>query len=513
MKKLLLLLFIPCLLFSQDYPFRGNIVPDTTNDRTIGKEFMIWKQAWIGEINATVFSKQSLNLVGGALRMGKNCGTLKYSIDENGAVADFGQSMTVYDLIEFRGVNSAGNQKLEYMRVGALVRGTAYLVTRNLDGTGANSWAKGTPYSVVGKWGNGWLDLASYTLPRISLNVQHDSTWNHFTEIQRIGNLDGNWGYTATAWGMAVGSYSNNSSFITIDTVNGIRMRHKDGSGNVTDKVRIEPDGDSYFTGNMTISNQGSITISGFNNDSEFNHVYYGASTPSSPIEGDTWFKQAAGDTALYRYDGASWDKISVRMDANGLYADNIYANQITSGTFSGKTFTGGSFVGTSFSTGASGSSRLTMGAGANQVDLYVGSDALPSGTIRSESSGVLNVEGDDALYLSSDEDTYLEGVTLHFTGAIDGISASDVGAIASGGAYTDLSNNSKIGTGSAQVAAGNHNHSGVYAPASEGAVFSSHSATSGRYVATSPGGSPTTQMGWVVLTINGVAYTVFTSD
>jgi hypothetical protein len=40
----------------------------------------------------------------------------------------------------------------------------------------------------------------------------------------------------------------------------------------------------------------------------------------------------------------------------------------------------------------------------------------------------------------------------------------SDVGAIASGGAYTDLSNASKIGTGSTQVSAGNHNHSGVYA-------------------------------------------------
>lgn len=43
-------------------------------------------------------------------------------------------------------------------------------------------------------------------------------------------------------------------------------------------------------------------------------------------------------------------------------------------------------------------------------------------------------------------------------------LSASDVGAIATGGAYTDLSTSSKIGTGSTQVAAGDHTHA-TYAP------------------------------------------------
>lgn len=39
---------------------------------------------------------------------------------------------------------------------------------------------------------------------------------------------------------------------------------------------------------------------------------------------------------------------------------------------------------------------------------------------------------------------------------------AAQVGAIATGNAYTDLSNALKIGTGATQVAAGNHNHTGT---------------------------------------------------
>jgi len=46
-------------------------------------------------------------------------------------------------------------------------------------------------------------------------------------------------------------------------------------------------------------------------------------------------------------------------------------------------------------------------------------------------------------------------------------VTAAQAGAIATGGAYSDLSTASKIGTGSTQVAAGDHNHTGTYEPAS----------------------------------------------
>ncbi|MFA5349354.1 MAG: hypothetical protein WC309_03235, partial [Candidatus Paceibacterota bacterium] len=130
-------------------------------------------------------------------------------------------------------------------------------------------------------------------------------------------------------------------------------------------------------------------------------------------------------------------------------------------------------------------------------------------------------------------------------------LSAANVGAIALGGAYTDLDGYSKIGTGSTQVARGNHTHTGVYepafsvlswskggtgnnsftsgqiiiadnygdgyftssgyyptsfAPATQGATFGTHD-YAGYYVALSSGGSVTKQLEYVAVTINGVTY------
>lgn len=75
---------------------------------------------------------------------------------------------------------------------------------------------------------------------------------------------------------------------------------------------------------------------------------------------------------------------------------------------------------------------------------------------------------------------------------------AAQVGAIATAGAYTDLSNASKIGTASTQVAAGNHLHAGVYEPAN-----SNIQAHIGNTVLHIP--SPTGQTGKYVTTTDGV--------
>jgi hypothetical protein len=333
MRKLLLLLFIPCLLLSQDYPFRGNIVPHFPNTNEIGLDTLRWEKLWVSQLEATVFAKQSISLVGGFLRLGKNTGVLEspcYALYGMNFM-DFGQSMTVGDIVEFR---EAG--QVEYVRVLSLKAANQYYVARNLDGTGVNYWKKGSPYSVIGQAGNGWVDLQSYGNTKISMYAVHDTTYNNWNEILRIGDLNGNWGYSGEQYGMVVGSYSNNSAYLTIDTVNGIRLRHRNSYGISSDMVRIEPDGDAYFTGNMTISNQGSITISGFNNDAGFNHTSYQTTAPTSPTTGDMWYDTDA--YLMYRYNGASWDRVSIYMDANGLYARTISGDSITAGTITGST-------------------------------------------------------------------------------------------------------------------------------------------------------------------------------
>uniref|UniRef100_UPI002ADE41EC hypothetical protein n=1 Tax=Bellilinea sp. TaxID=2838785 RepID=UPI002ADE41EC len=106
-----------------------------------------------------------------------------------------------------------------------LVSGTTYNVTRNLDGSGANSWPAGTPFAVLGQSGQGRIELNAYDTPRIQL-IRQGATYNAQTEIIRIGDLNGNWGYTSQKWGVAIGEYASGKANITIDQDGVLRIRN-----------------------------------------------------------------------------------------------------------------------------------------------------------------------------------------------------------------------------------------------------------------------------------------------
>ncbi len=516
MKKILLfLLIIPQILLSQEYTIRGNIVPDASGTRDIGTDTLFYKTLRASEIKSSVFSSTSNNLIGGTIRISKRSGILQSRAWAISTTMNFETAMTIGDIVELK---DAGRR--ECVRIVSWVSGYTYVVARNIDLSGSDYWLKGTPYSVLGQNGNGWIDIKSWDKTSISMYAVHDTTYNNWNEILRIGDLNGNWGYSGEQYGMVVGSYANNSSYITIDTVNGIRIRHRSGVGIVSDVFRVEPDGDAYFTGNVTLSNQASITLSGFNNDAGFNHVYYGSSTPSTPAVGDIWFKQAVGDTCLKRYNGATWDKISARIDANGLYADNIYANQITAGTLTGFTI----------QTNATPTTNGVVidNTGNGQIRFYdtsvnrvlVGSNifglgepgiGITDGTVFLKSTGYST----SSLYTSGNDVYLASGATgsVNLVSAVAYVNGEKIWTNGNDGTGSLLDADMLDTKHASDFSLSSHNHSGVYAPAAQGAAFDNHSATSSRYVATSSGGSPTTQMGWVGLTINGVRYTIFTSD
>ena len=99
----------------------------------------------------------------------------------------------------------------------------------------------------------------------------------------------------------------------------------------------------AYIKGKILMTNQGSIQISGFNNDAGFitasqaAHTFYQATEPTGMVTGDFWFDTSvAGQYKMKRYNGTSWASspvVSVYMDANGVYAGNITAGQVTTGT------------------------------------------------------------------------------------------------------------------------------------------------------------------------------------
>jgi hypothetical protein len=132
--------------------------------------------------------------------------------------------------------------KVEFIRIlnGPFGSGPySYTVTRDLDGTGANQWYAGDAVFNTGDVydgvGDGFIDIYSYRGvksatqygPTVVGNVRNSGDPTHFndwTEHWAIGNLNGIYGYGSTAYGVAVGKYSDTTSYLTADATNGIRI-------------------------------------------------------------------------------------------------------------------------------------------------------------------------------------------------------------------------------------------------------------------------------------------------
>jgi hypothetical protein len=490
-----------------DIYYFADMLPAVVDSFDLGSSTLLWRKGWLSEMQAILFAKNTISLLGGWFYVTKNQGTIKNMVDESSPVIDFGQAMTLNDIVIFR---NAG--VVEYVKVGSVLVGTAYMVTRNLDGSGANSWTQGTPYAVLGQAGAGRIELkagSSAGDTRMSI-IQQGSSYNAQTEVLRIGDLDGYLGYTSTTYGFGMGSNSGTKANITIDTINGIRIRN----GN-TDKFVVDNDGNVSLTGNVTLSNQASITLSGFNNDAGFitsasagNKTYYQTTAPSSGITtGDFWFD--TDDYATFRYNGTNWNnRVSVYMDAYGLYAGNINASQVTAGIFTGLTF--------QTDAGTAGHyKRSVISASDNELHFY-----------DSSNSEVVRI-GED-VYLSSVPGVLISGGVLAFgNGGAIGASGNDIyidppatGKVLLSAAVAEISGNTvwhagNMGTGSlldadmvdgkhaSDFSLSGHNHSGVYAPASQGAVFASSLANF--YVSATSGGANTVIVNLDEITINGV--------
>lgn len=227
-------------------------LPDTSD---IGSWLKRYRRGFMSEIDAVIFAKNVASLLGGWLIIGKNAGSLAQDVTLQSQI-DFGQAMTPGDFIVFRDVGA-----LEYMQIGTLVSGTTYNVTRNVDGSGLNAWPEGTPYLVLGQSGAGRIELNAYDTPRIQM-LEQGATYNAQTELLRIGDLNGNWGYVVPTYGVAIGPYAAGKPNIVIDA-SALRLRRHNQDIIKIDTTgakiagNIEIDGGSIFVGPLTINGDG----------------------------------------------------------------------------------------------------------------------------------------------------------------------------------------------------------------------------------------------------------------
>lgn len=195
-----------------------HILPATVDTYDLGSATLLWRKGYLSEMDAVLFAKQTISLLGGWFMVTKNEGELAAAVAPADTSMDFGQAMTTGHFVVMRAAGS-----VEYVQVGALVSGTRYAVTRNLDGSGADTWAQGTPYAVLGTTGDGRIELNSYDTPRISI-LSQGATYNAQTELIRLGDLNGLADYATQKFGIFIGDYAGNK-WLAYDPTNSLRIR------------------------------------------------------------------------------------------------------------------------------------------------------------------------------------------------------------------------------------------------------------------------------------------------
>lgn len=230
-------------------PTGNDILPTNNYDLNLGalsKKYLTLHAAelWV----ETLVAQNTLATIGGRILI----------LPTNILIADVGTGDTTLD-VKYNNLNSGdriyleANGAVEFMAVtsGASVIGGGYRysVTRNLDGSGANQWYAGDAIANTGQTGDGWIDAysvrgvkaSSEAGPTIAGNIRNSSTYNDWSTMWAIGNLNGLYGYGADTPGAAFGKYASGNPNITVDTTNGIRIRNYtttigqwDTSGNIT---------------------------------------------------------------------------------------------------------------------------------------------------------------------------------------------------------------------------------------------------------------------------------------
>ena len=215
------------------------------------------------------------------------------------------------------------NGALEWMAVTSASSGSGpytYSVTRDLDGSGANTWSAGDAVVNTGTTGNGFIDLYSLSGivsgsgPTIAGNVRTGTTYSQVAPRWAIGNLNGLYGYGATTYGVAFGDPSNTN--ITIDATNGFRIR----SG-TTNKLTADVSGNLAIVGDLSVGTSGVIRS---------NATAFGTGT-------GIWMDYNGG-TPRFRVGNPagnrlSWDGTTLTIVGEGSGVTNINGGNIQTGT------------------------------------------------------------------------------------------------------------------------------------------------------------------------------------
>jgi len=213
-------------------PLGKSVVPKAAYDVNLGSATLKYLSIYGAELAVgQLVSQSTIATIGGRILIGRT----------TSLIADMNNPQTTID-VKHNNLTSGdriyleANGNIEFMAVtssaSAITGGYRYSVSRNLDGSGANSWNSGDAVFNTGTTGSGFIDLYSINGlkntqygPAIVGNVRNSSTYNDWSEVFAIGNLNGLYGYNADTYGVGLGKYSTDASYLLADAANGIRIR------------------------------------------------------------------------------------------------------------------------------------------------------------------------------------------------------------------------------------------------------------------------------------------------
>jgi hypothetical protein len=233
----------------------SSLLPTASEQFDLGSSQKLWRTGYLSELQSLLFAKQTIVLLGGHFLVTKNSSSISGSIPNTGSgstIIDFGIPITISDFVLFRIPNQT-----EYMQILSLNSGsTIYNVLRNCDGSTANSWPAGSVFAVLGHQGDAFIDLDATSTPRISI-MEQGNTYNTQTEQIRIGDLSGNWGFSGSNYGLALGEYTSSSPNLVYNSASGLRLRIFD-----QDIITFSPSGSAMITGVLYAGNKNVILSS-----------------------------------------------------------------------------------------------------------------------------------------------------------------------------------------------------------------------------------------------------------
>jgi len=220
-----------------------------------------------GELRTTVLTYQEVQAISGTMGVFQSAGVI---LETTGVVPAAASSMNIkvkdpdYGHAALFAVNDVlwikDGTNATWFTVTTVTDNTTYYTYACTveSGSTGNVYTAGQAIVNFGVSGEGYLLLEAVGTgaPYFSVRTTSATPWTGATNLEhvRMGNLNGNWGYVADTYGVAIGKYDTNLPNITVDPTNGLRIRsynsaepllQLDTSGNALLKNKLKMSGDS----------------------------------------------------------------------------------------------------------------------------------------------------------------------------------------------------------------------------------------------------------------------------